>query len=346
MKDRSYAIDFLRLVSILGVIAIHTSTSFLDRSTPLTLQFYIVHAVNQLTRFSVPLFFAISGFLLTSRYANISSLKKFYNRRFSKIIIPYIFWTLVYYLIIFPNPIFSLFSFNFLNNLLTGDASYQLYFIPVIILLYLIFPFIVTYKKLFFSKIFVFSFIIIEAIILSATYYSNTNLPIYPPIRNTLLNLLPFFIGCYAALNKNELAEFVKKYSLFLVLISLFAGLVIILESLFLFKATRNADFIRNQWRVSVMIYALSVGALGGYYYNKFFHKWNHIIHRLSGLSFGVFFIHIVFLNYAVGYIDVLKINNLFFQFIAYLTVYALSFVTIYFASKIKLLGKLVGANI
>lgn len=346
MKDRSYAIDFLRVVSILGVVAIHSSTSFLDRSTPFTLQFYIVHAFNQLTRFSVPLFFAISGFLLTSRYPNISSLKNFYNRRFSKIIIPYIFWTLVYYLIIFPNPVLSLFSFNFLNNLLTGDASYQLYFIPVIILLYLIFPIIVSYKKIFFSKLFVFSFIIIEAIILSATYYQNVNLPLYPPIRNTILNLFPFFIGCYGALNKTELAEFVKKHTLFLVTLSAVAGVAIITESLLLFKVTHNAEFIRNQWRVSIMVYSLSAGTLAGYYYNRFFHKWNKVVHFLSGLSLGVFFIHVVFLTYIVGLTDIFKFYNIFSQILVYLLVTTFSFVMIYFAGKIKFIGKIVGAGL
>ena len=346
MKDRSYAIDFLRLVSILGVIVIHTSTSFLDRSTPFTLQFYIVHAVNQLTRFSVPLFFAISGFLLTSRYPNIPSLKKFYNRRFSRIIIPYVFWTLIYFLIIFPNPALSLLSFNFLNNLLTGDASYQLYFIPVIILLYLIFPIIMNYKRLLFSRFFVFSFVAIESIILSATYYTNTNLPLYPPIRNTLLNLLPFFIGCYAALNKDELSEFIKKHSFFLVLISVLSGTAIILESLFLFRETHNADFIRNQWRASVIVYALSIGALGGYYYNRFLHRWNKTIHLLSGLSFGVFFIHVVFLTYIVGLTDIFKFYNIFYQILVYLLVVTLSFITMYFAGKIKFIGKIVGAGL
>ena len=155
MTDRNYAIDFIRFVAIIGVVLIHVSTAFTERVIINSFNFYLFHFLNQFARFAIPLFFGISGFLLAARYTKIHPIVDFYKRRISKIILPYTIWVLIYYLIVFPNSIKSLQSWDFLENFFKGNASYQLYFIPAIVVLYLIFPLLVAKRKIFLNKWFI-----------------------------------------------------------------------------------------------------------------------------------------------------------------------------------------------
>src|SRR3990167_4455719 len=104
MKERNYTVDFLKLIAIIAVIVIHVSTAFLDRSTPFSFSFDLLLFINQLSRFAVPLFFAVSGYLLAAHYKEVAHPLNFYKRR-ARILIPYFVWTLIYFLIVFPHPL-------------------------------------------------------------------------------------------------------------------------------------------------------------------------------------------------------------------------------------------------
>src|SRR3989338_5965868 len=98
MKSRDFAVDFVRLIAILGVVVIHTSTFFTGKSQPFSFDFYFLHIINQFMRFSVPAFFAISGYLLATHYSDMKSPLLFYKKRIYKILIPYLSCSTVYFL--------------------------------------------------------------------------------------------------------------------------------------------------------------------------------------------------------------------------------------------------------
>jgi len=92
-----------------------------------------------LGRFAVPLFIFISGFVLTMRYRKSLSVKSFLQKRFLRILIPYIIFSCVgiFLYTIWGEPITfdSLWrSFAYFNVI-----SYY-YFIAIILELYLLFP--------------------------------------------------------------------------------------------------------------------------------------------------------------------------------------------------------------
>lgn len=127
----------------MGVIAIHVSmnfTKFTDLSwLPVTLATVDIYA-----HFAVPLFVAISGFLLAMKYDGSYSVVSFYAKRLNRILIPFLIWSVLYMLInpgIFKNPLQALFG------ILTGKAYYHLWFFFLIIQLYLIFPYLRKFLK-------------------------------------------------------------------------------------------------------------------------------------------------------------------------------------------------------
>ncbi len=342
MNERNYAIDFIRLVSILGVVVIHTTTAFNDRVTLFSLDFYFFHLINQASRFAVPLFFLISGFLLASRYVEIKNPLIFYKKRLYKILIPYVTWSMIYYLIIFPNSINSLLSKKFTNALLTGDSSYQLYFIPAIIILYLLFPLIIYFKKILLTKWFIFLLFITEFIVVSIIYFNNINLAIFPPFEVSFYNLFPFVVGMYVATRVSNLGLFIKRNIVTISAATIILSVYLFLESFFMYKLTGIENYLRNQWRISVFIYGIFVGSLM-YYFYPLLHKWNKQIFYLSSFSLGVFFVHVAILQYFLDVLDVYKFYNIASFAVTLGGVLILSFVFSIVLSKNKIINKVLG---
>jgi len=134
-------IDFIRAVSALAVIAIHTTGPYVYAAS-------IPYYINQLSRFAVPMFIIISGLLLwntSSNYKGIRGYFSFLGKRMKKIYIPYLVWSIIYILYKIRNELSSIFNekgeflIDTLNKLLYGTAYDHLYFVIIIIQLYLLY---------------------------------------------------------------------------------------------------------------------------------------------------------------------------------------------------------------
>ncbi len=346
MKDRNYSIDLIKCFAILAVVVIHVSTAFLDRTLPFTLPFDIMLIINQFSRFAVPLFFAISGYMLAGKYTGTFSKSLFYKKRILRIIPPYLFWVTTYYFIVFPHMNGSIFSADFLNSVLTGNASYQLYFIPAIVVLYFLFPFIMMYKKFLLSKWTLVALFLIISVVLTYIYYGDLKLPFHTAFRGAFYNLFPFIIGIYAALNRPHISKLASKYTLIIILSTFSLGVIIFLETYLLFKSFNDLRFIREQWRMSVIIYSLLCGLFFKKIYDLFLFKFKKHIVVFSSLSFGVFFIHVAVLKYFLEYVvDPLNSYNLLGFFITLTGVLIISFASILVLSKIPKIGRILSAT-
>jgi probable poly-beta-1,6-N-acetyl-D-glucosamine export protein len=345
-NSRNYAIDFIKAVSILAVIIIHISTAFLDRALSFSFTFNFLLIINMFSRFAVPLFFASSGFLLALKYHSELNTREFYRKRLLRIIPSYTFWFLIYYFLVFPNSFNSVLSWKFINSYLTGNASYQLYFIPAIFALYLLYPLIINYKMFLLSKNFLITFFIFSCILLSLVYYPSIKLPLYSPLRTALYNLFPFLVGIYTSIHREKLSLVLRRYRLFIILSSVLFGLIIFFESLFLFKNFNHVRFLRDQWRPSVMVYALLCGIIFEFIYSRFLTRWNKQIFLISKMSYGVFFIHVAVLALILKYVidpnHLYGLNGFIFTI---LNVLLISFMVIYVSSKIPRIGKVISAT-
>lgn len=136
-------LDFLKAVSITGVVIIHTVSSLTISFDGNSLDWWISHGYNSLVRWTVPMFFLISGALLLSSNKNLS-LIEFYRTRVKKLFIPFFIWSLIYFYIfgIFDKYASPITITTFLRLFLNGNIFNRLWFFYSLLGLYMITPFI------------------------------------------------------------------------------------------------------------------------------------------------------------------------------------------------------------
>lgn len=139
-KPRLLAIEYIRGISMMGVIGIHVGSQYIENalSNP-----HLIALFEIVSRFSVPIFFFISAFGL---FYNLDerkpfSYQNFLSRRFKAVLIPYVVWSLFYvihdgcfYGTGFPDPSY------FLSLLFFGNTKYHLYFLVILLWFYILMP--------------------------------------------------------------------------------------------------------------------------------------------------------------------------------------------------------------
>lgn len=140
-RPRLEAIEYIRGISMLGVIGIHTGSQYLMNPSA---NIHLVALFEVASRFSVPIFFFISAFGL---FYNMDinkklNLKNFYLRRIKTVMVPYLVWSAFYMLhYVFLYRDYSILTLKSLAfKLFFGDASYQLYFLVILLWFYLLMP--------------------------------------------------------------------------------------------------------------------------------------------------------------------------------------------------------------
>lgn len=218
-KKRISAIEYIRAISMLGVIGIHTGSQYLGN--PLN-NIHLVALFEIVTRFSVPIFFFISAFGL---FYNLNLDEKFnyanfMSRRFKTVLIPYLSWSFLYllhYTLTYGD--YSLWSM-LSRYLFFGLSSYQLYFLVILLWFYALMPLWIfmikhmTGVRLGVLLILQLLFDYYSSYILSPQFNSATvNLFIEYRLNYWVIHYLFIFIfGGYAAVHYEQFSIFLKKY--------------------------------------------------------------------------------------------------------------------------------------
>lgn len=136
-KDRIFYLDEIRALAILLVLLAHTIKNFPVNVNYLmspTLLSYLT-----VSRMGVPLFFMLSGALLIGKDY---SLSEFFKKRFSRVLIPAVFWYLILFILVA-----SANGFNFdLINVWIYDAPF-FWFVCSIIGVYIMIPVFSSFAK-------------------------------------------------------------------------------------------------------------------------------------------------------------------------------------------------------
>jgi len=143
MARTSY-ISVLRIVAILLVILIHSSSGYLNSNEFKSFDWSYANWLNSFSRFAVPLFVIISGALLLQKN---ESTGQFYRKRLLKIVPPFLFWSIVYLIYYFIRYIdFDYIGFPQVINIvlirLKSGTNAHLWYLYMILGLYLAIPFI------------------------------------------------------------------------------------------------------------------------------------------------------------------------------------------------------------
>lgn len=136
-------INNLRIVALFAVIVLHTTSPVMEQFRKGPLSVWLVgDFYNSLVRFAVPVFVMISGALLLSKEYELGD---FLKRRLSRIVIPFLFWSLIYVFYLFYSEQIDYTGDFWITtrqvlHLLKVGSSYHLWYVYMLIGLYLIIP--------------------------------------------------------------------------------------------------------------------------------------------------------------------------------------------------------------
>ncbi len=140
-KQHILALDYIRGISMLGVLGIHTGAYSLANPA---VNPHLFALLEIFTRFSVPIFFFVSAFgLFISQPLQAGfSYPAFLRRRFKAVLLPYLAWSFLYMLhYTWISGDISLWHSPLIYKYLAfGLASYQLYFLVILIWFYALMP--------------------------------------------------------------------------------------------------------------------------------------------------------------------------------------------------------------
>jgi len=344
MKERIKSLDSLRTIAILAVLLIHTTTRTLEASEFNIIGFSWTLFLNQIARFAVPLFFTLSGFVLELNYKEGTDYWSFIKKRFSKIFIPYAVWSLIYYLFIYSSN-----DDNFLRVILTGNASYQLYFIPTLCIFYLLFPLLHRIYRFIANKYILLIILFSQIWFLYQDYFVK-EFKFDDPVHIAILAYFLFIIGIVAARKKDVINRFVHKWEHLLFVTAAGAGVYVFREGVSRFSATGNYLSYYSQWRPSILIYTVTLGLILFHIFENTKLQFS-LIQKLSRLSFLVFLIHVIILEMLWTTIGKLLftlmsgniIGKSVFDLIFFGTTAAVSFLIAFVLHKIPKLQRLIG---
>jgi len=313
-KTHIYEIDFLRAITVFSVVTIHSfaTLSYLYQkswsSTELIALF--IHSLH----YNREMFIFVTGLVLTYVYYHRQfSTLKFWSKRLLLIFIPYVLWSLIYVKVNNSTLAWDKSILLFLIDLLTGNASYQLYYILLTLQYYAVFPFFLWLVKKIHN--YPLTTVVISFVIQLLMIYYDFNYLQKGPLSHlqfVRLYVLPyqdrffltyqfFFIsGAVVAIYMDKAYKWLQRYGRFLpfaFIITLFIYAVYFYHQLDIKEPLGDALSVLQPSVVSYSTVVILFSSWLSIIWAKKKHAFT-LIKGISDTSFGIFFVHVMILNY------------------------------------------------
>lgn len=313
MKEKDVSIDVLKFLAIFAVVGIH-ALGFLEQMDLKRVNWNTYIAVDQIFRFCVPLFVAISGFMLSKRYVGTSiNWKVFFLKRFRKTIPLYLLWSGVFVLLTQLIPSWGGFSLGASPSriLFWGQADYHLYFVPMITCLYVLFPFVLLLTKKFKFLFLIFVFLLQMGLYYWISLHLDLSWkdikPFYSDQQQYIFFgtwIFYFVLGTYLGLRKNEVSIVSKATAVVLVITG---GLWAIYNAQMLFKNGVDVLFACRFTRLPILLYSSGVVCMLLFFRLNLLKLPNFLLKSLGFLgrqSFLIYLCHTLVLRIVFGYFN------------------------------------------
>lgn len=299
LSERKSGPDLIRFIAIVFIICLHScDIYFLDFNGK---NWYVGQFYKTISRCGVQLFIILSGYLLFTKSDNIL---QFYYKRLRHVFIPFLFFSIIYYIDtrypiynnllniisfankLIVNPDITLSMSDFIKKFFTESLRYHLWFMYPLIGLYLAFPFLAKMYKSLSQKdiyIFIFLFILISGCsnfipaLLWKTYYN-----IFGKFEAYLFyNFYGFaFLGIFfITFNAN------KKLCIFIYILS---------TILYLIETTTISISLNRGFEDSYNILTLLQAASLFLLLKDYKAKLPYIITDISRYAFGIYLVHLL----------------------------------------------------
>ena len=293
--------DILRIVAIVAVIILHSAGPLLYEFNSIKLSWWwIGNIFNSVTRWCVPIFVMISGLLLLNPSKD-ESIKYFISKRFNKVLIPFIFWGLIYTLLKYRAEIIenqTLPILKIIGNFVIGPMNH-LWFIYMLLGLYLLTPILRIYIKNSSQKDLKYFLIL--------WFITNAVFGFIESISKIKIGLdLNFFYGYigYYILGYYLDIVILSKKQIYLAYLAFIISLFVTIIGTFILTKSNGGHYsaIFHDYLSPNLIF-MSIGifiAFKNYNWGPIFKNRDYIYNKileLSSLTFGIYLIHILILN-------------------------------------------------
>ncbi|MCA1031328.1 acyltransferase [Bacillus timonensis] len=323
MKIRYGNLDMLRGIAIIGVILIHISGTMLVTFVNGSFSEVIAIFVNQASRYAVPVFLFLSGLGLTLSNSLEKGYFLFIRHRITKIILLYFVWNVIYYLFVIGVNSGSFNIIIFIKNFILGSNYYHLYYVPLIILFYLLYPLLLKIGDKKVGVAFILLITIMSQISDKFIEYNLLNNP-----SNFLNWIFYFVLGIWFARNIQNIISFTKRYQKVITLLFLLTFTVVFVESYI------SNGHITTSMRPTVILFTIMfILAVFCLEFEKI-PLYKYII-MLSKMSYGIYLSHILILDVYVSIYSKLGMkNSIFFLISSFVLVTFISMVLTYMVDK------------
>ena len=220
-NNRIPAIEYIRGVSMLGVVGIHVGSQYLENPSPNTA---LVALFEIVTRFAVPIFFFVSAFGLFFHLDVKEPLDyaAFLRRRARTVLVPYIVWSLFYilhYTVLFRDTML-LHMKVIAKYLFFGFGSYQLYFMVILLWFYILMPLWIWIVRHMTPKRLVALLVAQIAFDYWSSFIVNPNAIVNPYLQMLVVNRLNYWVmhyvfifvlGGWLAVHYERFLEFIRR---------------------------------------------------------------------------------------------------------------------------------------
>ncbi len=345
MTNRKLNIEFIRLFSAIMVISIHVANIYIRKFGAVPDSDFLVAVIySSISRVCVPLFFMIGGaFSLNREYDS-----KKYFQRILKFTLILIIWSIIYYLT--KNGFhFESIGKVIVNSFFNADmTSRHLWYMYPLIAIYIALPFLQNMCKnlsqkqenLFLALWFILSGLSFIYMPL-AEFITKTNLTLeYPvPLINSAY-YVGYFVSGHILYKRFKDIRFDKKKNLICISVYVISTLI---TTLLIYFISIKSDTFANEptWYRGALVIAASFAIFLLFVTNP--HKFkSKFILTLSKHTFGIYLIHMIFLNIIKKSITVSELNAAIAIPVITVIVFVCSLLACMLLSKIPFIKKVI----
>lgn len=345
---RIFSYDIIRIIAALMVVMIHVTSHYVTNESLSSSEFFIANIFSAIARCAIPLFLMLSGALLLDEKKDFD-IKKAISSSKTMFIILYI-WSFIYTIlfdVIWPlinNE--TIYLKEIINSFIFGH--YHEWYLFMLIGLYLITPIlkkIVNKENKELVKWFIVLSIIFRFVPVFLNFIINTHLggnsllsTYFEGFKLSFLNsyVTYYLLGWY--LTNIDLK---KKNRLIIYILGIIGLLITIIGPILYSDIDRSYSLFYSDGSIHILLYSIGLFVLIYYLFkNKNSLKYEKTLFTLSKLTFGVYLIHLLVLEFPRKLIN---INSIFLEIIIHFTITGLvSFLAVYIISKIPLIKKIV----
>lgn len=306
--DRNVNMDVIRCMAMFMVIMVHTMGNLTVYAEPYNKMWYISEFTNSVVFACNGLFFMISGYFTLDK--DFFDIKNFYLKKFTKIGIPFIIMSFLYYLrtLYFSGNISLILVMkdipDFIMQFLTGNISSHFWFMYYLIGAYVMSPFLSKMVKNLSDKELIIFTTICFGLQTFITTVSFTKWSFYYQVFLTfgIINWMYYFLLGYSVKRLISVKRIKKCVLVFVLFVAL---VVVMLEKRFI--PTSN-PYIDNQ-SPTMMLTTVSIFLLLRDYVKISCDKLKKFIIFLAKHSFTVYMMHIIVLARMIPWF-MEKMNN------------------------------------